>query len=87
MRTTVTFDQDIYAQLKRLGANQDFKPFINRVLRLGLDVLEQRLSHPAPEKAFTLPSFSCKPRGFDVDNVHRVLDDLDAVSPHRRHGE
>jgi hypothetical protein len=79
MRTTVTFDQDVYAQLKRLGANQDFKPFVNRVLRLGLDALEQRLSTTASTNVFTLPSFSCKPRGFDVDNVHRLLDDLDGV--------
>lgn len=35
MRTTVTFDPDVYARLSRLRQQRELKPFINEVLRLG----------------------------------------------------
>lgn len=77
MRTTVTFDPDVYAQLKRLGADQDFKPFINNTLRLGLAALEAQESPDKSLKAFELPSFSGRPIGFDVDNVHQLLSEIE----------
>jgi hypothetical protein len=80
MRTTVTFDPDVYAQLKRLSANQDFKPFINSTLRLGLAALEAQKNPDRTQMMFKLPSFSGKPIGFDVDNVHQLLSEIEGNS-------
>lgn len=77
LRTTVTFEPDVYAQLKRLGADQDFKPFINNALRRGLAELERDRQSNVKIKVFKLPSFSGKPVGFDVDNVHRLLAEIE----------
>lgn len=77
MRTTVTFEPDVYAHLVRLGAKQDFKPLINQALRLGLAELEAKNKSAREIPAFKLPSFSAKPIGFDVDNVHRLLSEIE----------
>lgn len=76
MRTTVTFDPDVYARLSRLRQQCEIKPFINEVLRLGLEELERR--DRAPVVNAPLPVFHAKPRILDVDNVHRLLDELDS---------
>ncbi len=77
MRTTVTFEPDVYAQLKRLGTEQDFKTLINNALRRGLAALEADRQASVNPQVFKLPSFSGKPVGYDVDNVHRLLAEIE----------
>jgi len=76
MRTTVTIEPDLYAKLKRLSGKQSFKELINDVLRRGLEALET-LQEKRLEANFELPVFDVRPLIFDVDNVHRLLADLD----------
>lgn len=79
MRTTVTFEPDVYSRLKRLSKHREFKPFINEVLRAGLEAIERRALAPT-ETPVALPVFTGHPRVHDLDNVQRILDDLE--TPH-----
>ncbi len=76
MRTTVTFEPDVYVKLKRLGKNQEFKPFINEVLRHGLQEIERTRTLRA-KPGLELPLFEVQPLIFDLDNVHQLLEDLE----------
>gem|GEM_PF-3932074 len=80
MRSSVTFGPDVYTQLKRLAANQDFTPFINSTLCLGLAALEVQKTSGRSLQAFELPSFSGRPIGVDVDCVRQLLSEIEGVS-------
>ncbi len=58
MRTTLTIDEDIAAQLRRLQLqrNVGFKALVNQALRAGLSSLEQ--GEPAPS-SFQVQAFDC----------------------------
>lgn len=75
MRTTVTFEPDVHARIRRLQAGREFKSFINDVLRHGLDAIESQAAKAKP--AFELPLLDLKPRVLDLDNIQRILDELD----------
>jgi len=55
MRTTLTLDDDVAAQLKRLQAEHDgrLRDIVNRLLRLGLAQLQS--SKRSPDAAYTQP--------------------------------
>ncbi|HEY9474313.1 MAG TPA: hypothetical protein VIS06_10740 [Mycobacteriales bacterium] len=73
MRTTLSLDDDVAAQLAQLRARDDrpFKELVNSALRLGLASMrsgERRGAGP-----FTHPRSLGRPRLPDVDDVSDVL--------------
>jgi hypothetical protein len=58
MRTTLTIDDDIAAQLRRLQSQRKvgLKALVNQALRAGLSSLEER--QPAPS-SFQVQTFDC----------------------------
>lgn len=76
MRTTLTLDDDVAAQLEALRAKQDlsFKEAVNSALRRGLD----ELSRPKARKPFRIkPVDMGECRFANLDNVWDVLDELE----------
>ena len=77
MRTTLTIDDDVAAELERLRQTRDasLKDLVNDALRLGL----RELASPAKKrKPFRTKSYDCGRLLIDnIDNVWEVLDQLD----------
>jgi hypothetical protein len=76
MRTTLTIDDDVAAELERLRRARDvkFKQLINEALRRGL----RDMTAPKPRKPFRTKSFDCGRLLVDnVDNVWEVLDRIE----------
>lgn len=73
VRTTLSLDDDVAAQLAQLRARHDrpFKQLVNDVLRAGLGQLERE--RPAQRGPYTRPVSLGKPRLPDVDDVSEVL--------------
>jgi hypothetical protein len=71
MRTTVTIDEDVAVQLKRLQRerNLSFKEVINDTLRGGLRAGEAA----KPRKPFKLKTFDCGKPLIPLDNVAEVI--------------
>jgi hypothetical protein len=84
MRTTLTLDDDLAAQLRELAhrSGESFKNTLNSALRRGLP----RARKPAAR----LPRFEVKPKacgfraGVDPDKLHQLLDDLEVEDFNRR---
>lgn len=80
MRTTVTFEDDVAALLKKemRKSGEAFKQVVNRAVRTGLSAPAQR-----PRKPFKVKPWNLQPPpGQSFDNVHELLDALDG--PERR---
>lgn len=73
MRTTLTLDDDIAAQLDQLRAREDrpFKQLVNEVLRAGLRHLEREA--PRAQGPYTRAVSLGRPRLPDVDDVTEAL--------------
>jgi hypothetical protein len=80
MRTTLSLDDDVAAQLEAWRAKQNlsFKDAVNSALRRGLD----ELSRPKARKAFrTKPIDMGLCRLPNLDNVWEVLDEVENARP------
>lgn len=73
MRTTLTLDDDVAAQLERLRARADrpYKEIVNEVLRAGLAHLDRR--ERRPKGPFTREVSLGRPLLPDVDDVSETL--------------
>lgn len=73
MRTTITFDADVAAQIERLRAveRRPFKEVVNELLRLGLAQRERRT--PARGGPYTRGVSLGRPRLPDLDDVSEAL--------------
>ncbi len=73
MRTTLTLDDDVAAQLERLRAQRgrSFKQLVNDALRAGLLVLDAPT--PRPSGPYTRPVDLGRPRLPDLDDVSDAL--------------
>jgi hypothetical protein len=73
MRTTLTLDDDVAAQLERFRARGDkpYKQLVNDVLRAGLAQLDR--AEPRPRGPFTREVSLGRPRLPDVDDVSETL--------------
>jgi hypothetical protein len=73
MRTTLTLDHDVAAQLERLRARGDrpFKQLVNEALRAGLARMEE--NREAPRGPYTRAVSLGEPRLPDVDDVSEAL--------------
>lgn len=80
MRTTVTFDDDVAALLKKemRKSGEPFKQVLNRAVRSGLSSPMQPRRKPFKVKPWNLQP----PPGLSFDNVQELLDVLDG--PERR---
>jgi len=72
MRTTLTIDDDVAAQLDRLRKKDDasFKDLINEALRRGLQQMDAR---PKKTKPFRTRTYDCGKPLIDIDNVAEAL--------------
>ncbi len=73
MRTTLTLEEDVAAQLKAemQSSGQSFKDTVNYFLRLGLHTREKA----KPIRPFVVKARELNPRpGFDFDNVADLLE-------------
>lgn len=70
MRITIDIDKDLLTRLKRLKKTRPFKEFMNDVLRLGLDKIEN---------TYTIAPVEGRPRRMDLDNVEEILGEEDEV--------
>ena len=73
MRTTLTLEPDVAAQLKRAmrTRNDSLKDTVNAALRAGLALLS---TPPSPPQAFTAPTFDLGPSLVgSLDNIEEVL--------------
>lgn len=76
MRTTLSLDDDVAAQLEAWRSREDltFKEAVNTALRRGLG----ELGRPKPRKTFrTQPVDMGKSRFENIDNVWEILDELE----------
>jgi hypothetical protein len=73
MRTTLTFDDDVAAQLQQLRARVDrpFKQLVNDVLRAGLAHLDR--PEPRSRGPYTRAVALGKPRLPELDDVSEAL--------------
>lgn len=73
MRTTVTFDPDVAAQIERLRAGQGrpFKEVVNQLLRLGLAQWDRQA--PVRRGPYTTAVSLGRPRLPDLDDVSEAL--------------
>ena len=73
MRTTLTLDDDVAAQLEQLRAREDrpFRQLVNDVLRAGLARIERQ--EPAPRGPYTRAVSLGEPRQPNLDDVSEVL--------------
>ena len=73
MRTTLTIDDDVAAELERLRRTRDasLKDVVNDALRRGLQDMK---SPPKKRKPFRTPTFD--PGGVLIDNVDNVAEVL-----------
>ena len=76
MRTTLTLDEDVTAQLKgeMRRSGKSFKQVVNALLRLGFEA-RRSAKPPAPFKVRPFPAGP--PRGMNFDNVEDLIDYLD----------
>jgi hypothetical protein len=77
MRTTLTIEDDVAAELERLRRVREasLKELVNDALRLGL---RQMTEPPKKRKRFFTKSFDCGRLLIDsIDNVWEVLDQID----------
>ena len=72
MRTTLTIDDDVAAQLERLRRKRDesFKNLVNEALRRGLQQMNMR---PKPVKPFRTRSSKMGQPLIDIDNVAEAI--------------
>ncbi len=85
MRTTLTLDDDLSAQLREMArrSEESFKDIVNSVLRRGLRQGEK----PEP----SLPRFVVEPKacgfraGVDPRKLHQLLDDLEMEDFNQEH--
>ena len=73
MRTTLTLDEDVAAQLKSemQRGGRSFKDTVNYFLRLGLHARERS----APVRPFVVRARELNPRpGFDFDNIAELIE-------------
>ena len=73
MRTTLTLEEDVAAQLKAemQSSGQSFKETVNYFLRLGLHARERS----QPVRPFVVRARELNPRpGFDFDNVAELIE-------------
>jgi len=76
MRTTLTIDDDVAVQLKRLRRDRDvnFKELVNEALRRGL---QQMSSAPQRRKALRTRTFDMGKPLISIDNVAEALANLE----------
>lgn len=77
MRTTLTIDDDVAAELERLRRTRDasLKDLVNEALRHGLREMTEA---PKKRKPFRTKSFDCGRLLIDnIDNVWEVLDQIE----------
>jgi len=77
MRTTLTIEDDVAAELDELRRKHDvsLKEFVNDVLRQGLRAMDQ----PKKRKPFRTRTFSMGEPLINIDNIGEVLNYLDRV--------
>jgi len=79
MRTTLTIDDDVAVQLKRLHREQDvnFKQLVNEVLRRGLRDMK---GAPQKRRAVRTKTFDMGKPLISIDNVSEALAHLEGES-------
>jgi adenine C2-methylase RlmN of 23S rRNA A2503 and tRNA A37 len=77
MRTTLTLDDDVAAQLERLRRQRDlkFRELVNDVLRRGLRDMS---GEPRKRKAFRTRTFDMGQPLINIDNVAETLGHLES---------
>jgi adenine C2-methylase RlmN of 23S rRNA A2503 and tRNA A37 len=77
MRTTLTLDDDVAAQLERLGRQRDlkFRELVNEVLRRGLRDMSEE---PRRRKAVRTRTFDMGKPLINIDNVAETLGHLES---------
>jgi hypothetical protein len=72
MRTTLTIDDDVAAELDRLQRSRDvsLKELVNDALRRGL---REMRAPPKKRKPFRAPAYSMGEQLIDIDNVAEAL--------------
>lgn len=72
MRTTLTIDDDVAAQLERLRREreQSLKDIVNDALRRGLREMQTR---PKPRKPFRTKTYDMGPFLVNIDNVAEAI--------------
>jgi hypothetical protein len=70
MRTTITLDDDVAAQLKELRRGRSFKELVNETLRRGLEALSSE-GDRAP--VYRIRPVKGRPRRSDLDNVAELI--------------
>jgi hypothetical protein len=72
MRTTLTIDDDVAAEIERLRRQreQSLKDVVNDALRRGLREMQSR---PKPRKPFRTKGYDMGPPLVDIDNVAEAI--------------
>jgi Ribbon-helix-helix protein, copG family len=72
MRTTLTLDDDVAAEIERLRrrSEQSLKDVVNEVLRLGLREMRAR---PKPRKPFRTKTYDMGTPLVNIDNVAEAI--------------
>jgi hypothetical protein len=86
MRTTITLDDDVAAELTELRNREQrgFKDVVNEALRAGLLAMQTPGRQPSPPERFTMPvRLGAAP---DVSDVSAVLAELDEADWRRKLG-
>lgn len=73
MRTTLSLDDDVAAQIEQLRArgSRTFKELVNEALRLGLGQLDREPSEP--DGPYTRPVSLGRPRLSNLDDVSEAI--------------
>ncbi|HCE45589.1 MAG TPA: DUF2191 domain-containing protein [Lentisphaeria bacterium] len=76
MRTTITIEDDVLQRARTVSSNlkKPFRLIINSALRLGLEQVEK----PSKRKTYTTkPKPMGLKQGYEIDNIHELLDRID----------
>ena len=76
MRTTLTIDDDLVAQIEDLQRREgmSFKGAVNHLLRAGI---QYRAQPPKPKQYRTQPRKLCLRTGFDPTKLNQLADELE----------
>ncbi len=79
MRTTITIEDDVLQRARTVSSNlkKPFRFIINNALRLGMEQVEK----PSKRKIYsTKPKPMGLKHGYELDNIHELLDRIDEES-------
>ena len=85
MRTTLTLDADVAAELRQFQGSQKttFKKAVNELLRAGIRAIKTK---PQKKERFVTKTYDVGELLVpNLDNIHELLDELDAQDWNDRH--